>query len=714
MTSNLFSPILHNMWKFPSRKKDKQDKSLAFFHGEAATSSIENAGSAYQAPSILAAGADASSVALLSAVTNIVLSFLLVKVPSLAEGRHSLRKTTMTIAIINTVTWLPIVILLLLFNKLNTFLLIGFWVVNLVPSILVGPLRDNWMSNLIPSETTGRYLGWRSAIASAFYLGTFYLMGFILDSTKSGGYINYAIITAFALFASLASCIFYSKINQPRLKTSAGKKDSFGFFTFLKQTRYNHLGTFVIFISLFSFAVNLSGPLVVAYMINNLHFSYMTYTAIISCEYIARIVSLSFWGKMIDRSGSLTLMMKVAHLIPFVPILWIFSSNIFYLGAVQMFSGIVWAAFDLCAQAFMFKATPPEQRLRYISYQRSLTTFSVAIGALTGAFLLNNIFPIFGSQILGVFLVSGVLRMVVIRVMLPRLQPGAIPEAVIHEELAAEFEKLKVEKPEGLYYHPEKWALFAKPVAVFGTIIGKAVNKISTPRPEGLYYNPQQWASYTGYSPFSTVNDKKSKSGLYYQKQTWAEYKKQPANNQAFTSGTNHSVKTAREGLFNNPAAQVKYLNKLAGTGVKSANNAKADRKGLFYNPQGWTTYLKQSMVLNATTARNGSEGFSVRQPVFYHPEVWERYMSKTPSSRAYITRSNIIPVRQPLYQPERWNKSIDPAVVRIGRKSTIGTSLVRQSSFKKLENRELPLRLLPAVKSTKTIRHTLMYPTTA
>lgn len=708
------------MWNFFNRSKNKGDKSLSFFHGEAATSSVENAGNAYQAPSILATGADAQSIALLSAITHIILSFLLVKVPSLAEGRHSLKRTTLIIAIANTMTWLPIFLVLLLFNKLNTFLLIGLWVVNLVPSILVGPLRDNWMSNIIPSEKTGRYLGLRSAIASAFYLGTFYLMAFILDSTKGNGYRNYAVITALALFASLFSCLFYSKINQPQSKASITKKESLGFFSFLKQTRHSHLGTFIIFISLFTFTVNLSSPLYVAYMINGLHFSYMSYTAIISCEYITRIISLSFWGKMIDKSGSMGLMMKVAHLIPFAPILWIFSSNIFYLGAVQMFSGIVWAAFDLCAQSFIFKATPPEQRLRYISYQRSLTTFSVAIGALTGAFLLNHMFPILGSPILGVLLVSGVLRMVVVRVMLPRLQPGAIHDAIIHEEMATELDKLKVANGDGLYYHPEKWPGIVKPIAVLGTIIGKAVNKISTPHGEGLYYNPQQWANYAVYQPdpkpakIRANYNNSVKEGLYYQKQAWTEYKKQPVTNQAIASLSNNSVKTVREGLYNNQEARVKYLNKLAGTQSRLSNNLQADRKGLFYDTQRWKTYLKKSLVLNATTTRTSYEGSMIRQPVFYHPEVWEHYMNRKVSSRVNVKSSNAILIRQPLYHQEEWNRTVNPAIVRLGRKSTISAASVKQSSIKQPEKRELPARSLPVPKSTKTIRHTLMYPSLA
>jgi hypothetical protein len=733
---------------FSNRGKDKKDNSLGLLHGEAATGSVENAGAAYQAPSIIATGADAQSVALLSAVTHLVLSFLLIKVPSLAEGQNNLKRTTLTIALINTLTWLPVVVVLALFGKLNTYLLIWLWVVNLVPSILVGPLRDNWMSKLIPSEKMGQYLSWRSAISSAFYLGTFYLMGFILDTAKTSGYQSYAIVTAIALLASLASSIFYSKIRQPQSQTNTPKKETFSFLSFLKDTKHSHLGTFVIFMSLFTFAVNLSSPLFAAYMINNLKFSYMTYTAMVSCEYIARIISLSFWGKQIDKSGSLRLMMKVAYLIPFVPILWMFSNNVFYLGAVQMFSGMVWAAFDLCAQTFMFKATPPEQRLRYISYQRSLTTFSVAIGALSGAFLLNNIFPVFGSQILGVFLVSGILRLVVARVMLPRLQPGAIPDAIVYEELALEMAKLNISNRDGLYYHPEVWSRFAKPVAVFGTIIGKVVNKIA-PRPAGLYYNPQRWSGYMGQNsdlqPVAIqANDSKiAKDGLYYNKKVWLDYMQKTVvqiepmvepgregllyNPKAWATLVNQteqgdakildSLKPARKGLLCDPEAMARFVNQIALAEAIAIDSVKIVRNGLFYDSQRWSDYLKQSLELNATTMRTSSEGMINRQPIFYHPEMWGNYKNQSSLSRVATAKSNTgaMPARQALlYHPEEWDRTLDPAMVHIGRKSAIGKVINRQSQVKKIDRKALLTNRLPVTRPTMTTKRIRTTPSMA
>jgi hypothetical protein len=460
----------------------------------------------------------------------------------------------------------------------------------------------------------------------------------------------------------------------------------------LKGARKEHLGTFILFASLFNFAVNLSIPLGAVYMMNNLKFSYVTLTLVISCEYVARVLSLNFWGKQVDKSGSLRVLGIVSHLIPFSPILWLFSGNVMYLCAAQLFSGTVWAAFDLCSQTFIYKSTKPEERLHYIVYYRSLTTFSAAMGTLTTSILLSSMFHIFGSQILGMMLLSGILRMAVVRLMLPKLKPGGIPDAIVHEQLARELAMVNYPSRQGLYYHPEVWSRFTKPVAAFGTILGKAVNKL-TPRPAGLYYNPQQWSTYMGQNPdlqpgMVQISIEAEKSGLYHNKKAWVEYMQRTAvpieleqepsregllyNREARATQMNktaqaeakpldnakparkgllydpeawanmvnqmaqaddkfsESLKPVRKGLLHDPEALAKFVKQTEMAEAKAIDSAKPVRTGIFYDSQKWSDYLKQSMVLNATTIRTGGEVQTNRQPIFYHPEAWNNYKNQT------------------------------------------------------------------------------------
>jgi hypothetical protein len=121
------------------------------------------------------------------------------------------------------------------------------------------------------------------------------------------------------------------------------------------------------------------------------------------------------------------------------------------------------------------------------------------------------------------------------------------------------------------------------------------------------------------------------------------------------------------------------------------AIDAKPARTGIFYDSQKWSDYLKQSLVLNATTVRTIGDPQSNRQPIFYHPEAWNNYKNQTALSRTSAkARVGATPKQALLYHPEEWERTLDPAMVHIGRKSAIGTVITKQITIKKI-NRAAP-----------------------
>lgn len=657
--------------------KGKKENSLTLLHGEAASSAVESAGCAYQSPSVIAAGASAQGVALLSTLTHLVLSILLLKVPSLVEGKQSsLKRATLLIAVVSAITWLPIIFVMLFMKNVSPLLLTALWIIGLVPTTLLYPFRDNWLAGLVPAAKMGRYLSLRSVIAGACYLATFYLMGFVLDRTTGFESRSYAFILALAFLASAVSVVLYCGVRPLATPKTIEKKPALSFVNFLKDTRKNHLGTFILFVSLYTFAVNLAGPLFASYMLRDLNFSYMTFTVVVSSEYIARIISLTFWGRQVDKSGSLRILSQVSYFIPFVPILWLFSSNYLYLCGVQMLSGTVWAAFDLSVQTFIYKATPPDQRLRYIVYHRSLTSFSIALGAITSAFMLNHMFSVFGSQILGMFLISGLLRLAIARLMLPKLSLQGIPDAVVHPELAAELATVPLPIRMGLYYYPDAWKRFTRRAASAGSnIIGRAVSTIALSQ-NGLFYKPAKWAEYrnrAGTQP-ATVEAKDTNqpthNSLFHKPGKWLEYLTgigaQPAPVEIKSP-----IQPVRDGLFYHPEGWAYFQEQLSGEKVSKDNRQSTSRGGLFHNPQRWGDYMKQSLVLNATTMRTSGEGLTLRQPVFYHPEMWENYQKEIAGSKINARAKAPASREALLYHPDEWQKYSAQSATRKNRRTS-------------------------------------------
>ncbi len=515
----------------PDKGNQPNNRDLKSFHGEAAASSVETAGAAYQAPSMVASGASAQEVALLVTLTNLIFSLILVKIPSILDSRVALKRIVLIFSFLNIITWIPLIIVLFFLGKISPAWLIVLWFISIVPTQLTGPLRDNWLAERIPAKRMGQYLSLRSAVSGFVYLGAFYLMGYMLSSSGGQIFKGYAAVLFISLAGAIACFVLFKRIRPPDSEQYSPSGQSFGFLSFLKVARTGQLGKFILYASALSFSVYLCSALFTVYMLRDLHFGYMAYTVVISSEFLARIVSLIFWGRLVDRQGSMKVMKIASVFIPFVPVLWLFSSNVVYLVLVQLLSGTVWAAFDLSNQTYVYREAPHEKRLRYIVYQKSLTTFAMSMGALAGALILPVMFPVFGNQILGLFLLSGVLRLLIVAFMYPKKNNSA-NETTVGASQAESVKNGKVPvyvSPRlGLYYHPERWV--EKPAAPRFITVTPSTDTLIT---KGAYYRQESWDSYIRSSEQLSERTAKKLTlektyppyrGLYYHPKKWQEY----------------------------------------------------------------------------------------------------------------------------------------------------------------------------------------------
>jgi len=186
------------------KEKLKQpEKNLKYFHAEAAALAAEDAGAAYQAPSLIAAGADAQHVSLLSAMLNLPVALMYFRLPSLMKKIGSRKKCIVIMALLDAFTWLPLIAAMYFLRPAAPFLLIALWVFNLLPGVLPLPMRDSWLADTIPLKAIGRHLGIRAAISAAVYLGIFYLMGYILDVFNEEIFTGFVLVSGIALIATL-------------------------------------------------------------------------------------------------------------------------------------------------------------------------------------------------------------------------------------------------------------------------------------------------------------------------------------------------------------------------------------------------------------------------------------------------------------------------------------------------------------------------------
>lgn len=447
----------------------KQEKNLLRFHGEAAASAVEDAAVGYQAPSVIAVGANAQSVSLLAMLVNLSLSLVSFKAPAIIEKLGVTKRGSVILALSNMLTWMPLAVIFLLSQFNIAPALVAFlWLINIMPGMLLSFQKDNWLSNMVPQQVMGKYLGKRLAVKSGFYLAAFFAFGYLMDTVGENSLFSFGLVFIIATTATLIYSLIYSQMHDPKkqainLVNKAAEKIKFGLKDYFKDLKAKRLDKFVYFTSLINVSIGLSAPFYAVYMLQEQSFSYMSYTIIIAVEFLARIISGPFWGKFADRKGNIQVLKIISRIIPALPICWLFSTNIAYLAVIQIISGICWGAFDLSTQSYLYKVAPQTTKLHYIVYTRSLMLFSVAMGGLAGAFLVNNVFEIFGSKLLTVIMISGFLRAGIVMFLMPKLIDLAVKYGIpLQAKINLALTK-KATLKHGLFYHMQEKEAFQRP-----------------------------------------------------------------------------------------------------------------------------------------------------------------------------------------------------------------------------------------------------------
>jgi len=141
------------------------------------------------------------------------------------------------------------------------------------------------------------------------------------------------------------------------------EESKFSFLDFIKKMPKTNFGKFVIFLTLMTFSVSIASPYFSVYMLKDLGLNYLTYTIIISAAQISNFIFILIWGRYSDFFGNKKIMTVTGYLIFILPLLWIFSTNIFYLIGVQVFAGFLWSGFNISTFNFIFDTVSPSKSI---------------------------------------------------------------------------------------------------------------------------------------------------------------------------------------------------------------------------------------------------------------------------------------------------------------------------------------------------------------
>jgi len=398
--------------------KKHKTMSLSIKEGSFSAASF-GLGNSYITPYALALKANNAQIGFLTSFMSLLSPLAQLYSSKLME-KFTRKKIIIITVILQALMWLPIISLSILFSKniyqayLPTILII-FYATYALIGALASPPWFSLMGDLVPEKARGRYFSKRNRITGTFSVLAIITGGFILDYFKTKGYvlIGFAIIFFIASITRLISGAYFTKHYEPKLKLHKGYYISF--WEFLINLPKKNFGKFTIFITLMHFTVYIASPFFAVYMLKELQFSYLTYMIITLSSTVATLIIYPLWGRFTDDYGNIQLLRIVSILIPLIPILWLFSSNPYYLIFVpQLIGGVAWAGFFLSSSNFIYDSIPQERRALFVAYYNILNGVGIFLGAGLGGLLAQYLSITFMNKLLFIFLISGIARALIV------------------------------------------------------------------------------------------------------------------------------------------------------------------------------------------------------------------------------------------------------------------------------------------------------------
>ncbi len=376
-------------------------------------------GNRYISPFAIAINASNSAVALLGAISGLLGPLAQIFSSRLIE-KHPRKKIILKAVLIESLAWIPLMILAFLFYKgilvtLLPFLLLFFFSIFTIAAYTTGPAWFSWMGDITDTKFRGRWFSKRNLITGFVSIILALLASFLLSYFKKNNWtmLGFIILFSLAFLFRIISRNIFKKQYEPKIKLKKGYY--FSFWDFLLKSPKTNFGKFSIFRALLAFSGAISAPLLAVYLLRYLEFGYVTYMIVILSGSIFAIGVMKLWGNFADKYGNYKVLAITSLLIPTIPILWILSPSPIYMILVPSFiSGISWAGFNLSSGNFIYDNVSAQKRGLAISYYNMLIGFGIFLGAGLGAILIKYLTFTFIEPLFFIFLLGGIMRMVVV------------------------------------------------------------------------------------------------------------------------------------------------------------------------------------------------------------------------------------------------------------------------------------------------------------
>ena len=280
----------------------------------------------------------------------------------------------------------------------------------------------SWMAAVVPHRLRGRYFGFRNSATSLVTLLGVPVMGLFVSAWGDNPILGYGVVLFLGVLAGVISLAYqflmvdvnpqtYGK--DPEIDQVKDKKEKTTTDFVPSVLKDSNFLMFIVYFSVWTFAVNLSAPFFNVYLLRDLSLDVNLVTIYTSLSSGANLLLLMFWGKLADRWGNRPLLIAVGLVVAVTPLLWLGTGNYpfavwVWLPLLHLLGGTTLGAIALCTNNIQMEIAPIEQPSSYFAIAAAVSGVAGALGTTAGGFLAE--LP--GMSLEGLFALSAAVRLV--------------------------------------------------------------------------------------------------------------------------------------------------------------------------------------------------------------------------------------------------------------------------------------------------------------
>ncbi|MCA9034971.1 MAG: MFS transporter [Planctomycetaceae bacterium] len=371
---------------------------------------------------VLARGMGELTAAMIATVPILLGSILQLAAPLLLQRIGSYRSFVVGMATLQAVSMIALLVMALVQN-------VAAWAVFIPATIYwasglaTGPAWNTWVEQIVPHQIRPGFFAIRSRMCHIGVLTGLITGGLILRMSAETDYTIriFAILFGIGSIGRFISALslgrqsdghdttrLANRIERPR----DGVRTIDRFQTMFRSLRHpGDIGRFVFFLMAVQTAVHISGPYFTPFMLKSMKMDWVEYMLLLSLGFVGKMISLPWAARIANRFGADRLLWIGGFGIVPISAFWMLNQSVWFLGCIQILSGMVWGCYELAMLLQFFRQIPSDRRVGILTLYNLGNSAAMVLGAIFGAFILKW----FGGTrdaYLSVFVGSSLLRLV--------------------------------------------------------------------------------------------------------------------------------------------------------------------------------------------------------------------------------------------------------------------------------------------------------------